>query len=268
MEQSSIKKLTIFEHQFWLQILGDHARFILNGLSPNETTFIKKADMFISKFDNLLDLSKQKLSNDELDELNTEIYKVALKFREFKLDIINKQLTDKIDISLSSTFINHMVNELDDYILILTALIKESYSHANPIHLHLLWLSDGAGHASIIASNLDITQKQLIKIMRMYSKNFDNMYLKAIEYKGYMRGGLTDFPALNKLNLDVDEIMNSFKEILKELRENVLNKKVLSILPPLSYDHMFREECYYLTKLSFVANINKPNCNPAKERIE
>jgi len=31
---------------------------------------------------------------------------------------------------------------------------------------------------------------------------------------------------------------------------------------------MFREECYYLTKLSMVASIKEPDCDPGKPRVE
>jgi hypothetical protein len=33
-------------------------------------------------------------------------------------------------------------------------------------------------------------------------------------------------------------------------------------------DHMFREECYYLMKLSESANLDTPNCDPTKPRIK
>lgn len=32
-----------FEHQFWLQILGDHGRFIFSNLSPEEKDEINRA---------------------------------------------------------------------------------------------------------------------------------------------------------------------------------------------------------------------------------
>jgi hypothetical protein len=62
--------------------------------------------------------------------------------------------------------------------------------------------------------------------------------------------------------------MTCFKEYLKELGKGVMEKKILGILSPLVTDHMFREECYYLTKLSWVANTNEPGCDPAKPRID
>ncbi len=45
----------IFEHRFWLQIMGDHARFILYSLAPNEAEAIKKAKQFIENYDDLLE---------------------------------------------------------------------------------------------------------------------------------------------------------------------------------------------------------------------
>ena len=33
-------------------------------------------------------------------------------------------------------------------------------------------------------------------------------------------------------------------------------------------NHMIREECYYLTKLSMVSHIKNPECDPTKSRIE
>ena len=62
--------------------------------------------------------------------------------------------------------------------------------------------------------------------------------------------------------------MTYFKEFLKELEIGVAEKKILSILSPLVPDHMFREECYYLTKLSMVANTKEPDCDPRKARVE
>lgn len=268
MKFNSIEEMTIFEHNFWLQILGDHSRFILNALSPKEVPFVQQANKFINLFDDLLEKSRKPLSKENLSVLNNQAYSAAMKIREFKLSIISRQLTDEITISLPPTFINHMVNELDEYIFILNALMREKIPPKGPIHLHLLWLPDGSGHASTIASNLDITEKELIKKSKEYAKEFDDLYLRTIEYNGYTRTGICNFPALNTLNSDADGVMTLFKKFLKEVQESIMKKKVLSTLTPLSPDHMFREECYYLTKLSMVSDIKQPDCNPAKPRIE
>lgn len=172
MIDTKIKRNGIFEHAFWLQILGDHSWFILNALSPKETDFIDKANEFIDLFDCLLKKSHKSSSIENLHELNYQAYSSAMKIREFKLSIIAKMIEDKISINMSPTFVNHMVNELEEYICILNALINGSIPNTSDIHLHLLWISDGADHAFIIYRSLDMTEKELINKGHMYSKIF------------------------------------------------------------------------------------------------
>lgn len=268
MANCNIKEMSLFEHRFWLQILGDHSRFILNALSPKETTFIEQTKQFICIFDDLLEKARKPVPTKNLHELNYKAYSAAMKIRELKLTILSKQIKEKININLPPTFINHMLNELDEYICILNDLIKGNMFSTKDLNLHLLWLPDGAGHAEAIASALDMTHKELIKKGKEYSKIFTNLYLRSIEYRGYTRTGICDFPALRKLNFDADEIMMCFKKFLKELEEAILDKKVLGTIYPLMTDHMFREECYYLTKLSMVSETEAPKCDPTKPRIE
>ena len=136
------------------------------------------------------------------------------------------------------------------------------------INLHLLWIPDGAGHASIISSSLDMTEKELINKGHIYSKIFTDLYLRTIEYNGYTRTHIYDFPALRRLNDNADDTMTSFKKFLKELEEAILEKKVLGTIYPLMIDHMIREECYYLTKISIVSDTKNPECDPTKPRIQ
>lgn len=41
------EKTAVFEHRFWLQILGDHARFIFNSLSPPKQQKSKERNPWI-----------------------------------------------------------------------------------------------------------------------------------------------------------------------------------------------------------------------------
>jgi hypothetical protein len=41
-----------------------------------------------------------------------------------------------------------------------------------------------------------------------------------------------------------------------------ISKEALGIIMPLMLDHMYREECYYLTKLAEVSEVKRPECNP------
>ncbi|RKJ59405.1 DUF2935 domain-containing protein, partial [Butyricicoccus sp. 1XD8-22] len=50
----SFLKSAVYEHRFWLQVLGDHSRFIHDSLYPSEKSDIEKATFFIQHFDKLL----------------------------------------------------------------------------------------------------------------------------------------------------------------------------------------------------------------------
>lgn len=258
----------LFEHRFWLQILGDHSRFIINALPCKEVDLVKKATSFKSLFDKLLNTARGDLSPKDLAQLTKAARSASEELRIFKLYIISQQISGKISFNLPPTFVNHMVNELDEYLKLLNCFIEDQKPLLNPIHHHLLWLPDGSGHASSIASTLDMTEKDLIKLSKQFAKSFDNLYLKSIEFNGYMRTGICEFPALDRLNECADMEMNAFKQFLEDLKQCILEKKVLGIIDPLVPDHMYREECYYQTKLSQTSKVNPPNCNPTKPRIK
>lgn len=254
-----------FEHRFWLQILGDHSRFIYEALAPVETEDIKKANTFINVFDTLLIRTK----TENPVKLSADAEVEVMKLREFKLDLIRKHLQGKIKIHLSPTFINHMVNELEEYLRILKHLKSQQIPPIyHELHHHLVWLLDAVGHASAISDSLDHVEKRLQEKSNLYTKHFEDFYLKAVEMAGYLRTNLTTFPALDKMNKDVSLEMKLFQNFLQELEELELSAQALGTFSPLMADHMFREECYYLMKLAESTNLAKPDCDPAKPRIK
>jgi hypothetical protein len=260
---------TLYENRFWLQIMGDHARFIYYSLAVSETEHIQKAQQFIGIYDQLLDVARRQLLETEAGSLNQAAYKNTYEFREFKLRLLALTLESKLKVHLSSTFFNHMLNELEEYILTLSALMNRQDTLFHPLHYHTLWLSDAVGHAAGVAANLDEVEKDYIDKSRKYEKQFTDMYMKTIELNGYMRTGRDRFAALTRLNEQAASEMFGFKEFLEQIKLERINARLLGTLMPLMADHMAREECYYLTKLSESARgIRKPDCDPARRRIE
>lgn len=259
------EKTARFEHRFWLQILGDHSRFIYESLAPVQTEEIETALTFIREFDTLLERTKSA----NLWTLSREAESEVIKLREFKLELLRKHLIGKIKIHLSPTFINHMVNELEEYLRILEHLkAGEVPPVYHELHHHLLWLLDAAGHAEAISTNLDGVEKKLREKSNSYLKNFENFYLKSVELAGYLRTNLASFPALDKMNLDSQLEIKLFQNFLQEIEELRLSKQALGTFAPLMADHMYREECYYLMKLAESTKLDPPNCDPAKPRLK
>lgn len=258
------EKTARFEHRFWLQILGDHSRFIHAALAPVEKSEIQIAADFIKRFDALLDRSK----SGEIIQLSMDAEAETLKLREFKFTLIKRHLVGKIKIHLSATFLNHMVNELEEYLRILKHLnAKEIPPVYHELHHHLVWVLDAAGHADAISTNLDSVEKRLREKSDRFMKHFEDFYLKAVELAGFLRTQLTAFPALEKYNSDVKLEIKLFLNFLHEIEELELSAQALGTFSPLMADHMTREECYYLMKLAESTKGESPNCDPTKPRL-
>jgi hypothetical protein len=257
-----------FEHQFWLQILGDHSRFIYFALSAPQVNEIQLAKQFIEEFDRLLIAARREASS-ELTNLTRQANELTLKLRLFKLELLDKLLLGQLKISLTPTFINHMLNELEEFLRILSEVLSGKPVPKFPsLHHDLLWLPDAAGHAASIASELDAVEKRLIKKSMQFEEHFNAFYLKAIELTGYFRTMREHYPAVTKFHKDVNMEMNIFMAFLKELEEQDISAELLDRLNPLVPDHMYREECYYLMKLSQNEAITALDCDPAKPRVE
>ncbi|HET7658405.1 MAG TPA: DUF2935 domain-containing protein [Bacillales bacterium] len=270
MSNRLLEQTAVFEHSFWLQVLGDHSRFIFHALPASERAYWQQAELYIQHFDQLL--QKVRASGNQpvpLQEITQSAYQLASQFREFKLFILRRQLVGTLSFNLSPTFVSHMVNELDEYIRILSYLLQQQVPPpAHVVHHHLLWLLDATGHAGSIKAELDLTEHQLKMKSHKFFSDFQHFYLKALEMAGYLRTNLDRFPALSRFNHQVKLEMVVFQEFLKELAEMELNKEDLSTMFPLMADHMYREECYYLMKLSEVTELSPPECDPAKPRME
>lgn len=253
------------ENGFWLQILGDHARFIHDALAPSEKENIRTAEYFITVFDELL----AQAGGADPVQLSMLAEAEAEKLRSFKLKLIEEHLIGKIKIQLGPTFINHMVNELEEYLLVLNYLKKgEAPPVFHELHHHLIWLLDAAGHAGAISDNMDRIEKMIKEKSGDYTKHFEGFYLKAVELTGFLRTNIQSFPALDRFNKNVKLEMRLFMNFLDEIEELELSNQALGTFAPLMADHMFREECYYLTKLAESQSEEKPDCNPAKPRLQ
>lgn len=269
MDAFSNMDAALSEHRFWLQIMGDHSRFIFFSLAPTESEYILTAQEFIILFDQLLEQSHKRLSAAALEELNRKAYEATYRLREFKIELLSMSLTSEIKTHLPPTFFNDMLNELEEYLFILNSLMNGQIPLLHPIHYHMLWLMDAVGHSASIMSEIDFIEKDLTKSANQFEIQFKDLDTKSLTLNGYLRTGMSNFPSLERLNEQANTAINNFMEFLGAIRDQRMDGKILGTLMPLVADHMFREECYYLVKLSQASgNIRKPDCDPASPRLE
>lgn len=257
----------LFEHRFWLQILGEHAQFIRDGLGQSEPQEIAKAIELARKFDELLLLSRQPLTGQPLFDLTERAYRNTVRLREFKLHLLRRQLTGNLSLYLTASFLNHMVSELEEYLRITGFLLQgTSPPKLHPLDHHLLWLFDASFHCAAIPMYIDYTETNIIHGSRKFQREFEVYYLKAIEFAGYLRANIERFPALTRFNHEVNLEMLLFAKFLEEIKELELDGKLLSVFTAILPDHLAREEYYYLLKLSTVSEVPKPSGDPTRPR--
>lgn len=259
-----------FELIFWVQVMGDHSRFIKSALMPNASNSIMVADNFIHLFDKLLDKVRQASNINHDGDLIGEITAGILSLREFKRELLSERLRNLPSTSLTPTFYNHMLNELERFLSMLTIGTPEGSTKENILGEHLLWSLDASGHAAALAGELDKVEYGLRSEAESFIKWFDELYIKAVELTGYYRGNPPAVqPVLEAYNLEIVKVMQGFMGYLDEIKEKILKGRLLSGLSPLIPDHMYREECYYLHKVAgSQTGIPKPECDPGRPRVE
>lgn len=236
------KRALAYEQNFWLHVLRDHCQFILGSLAPTEDKEIAKAQEMFTLFDNLYQHRSHDLP---------VIHEAACKLREFKLHLLKRLLTEQISFHLTPTFVNHMVNELEEYMRILDCFMQKKLPpHLHSLHHHLIWLPDAAGHAAGLNERTDGVEKECLEKTAYFKHKFEAFYLKAIELAGYLRTNCMRFPALSRFDNDVELQIKIFQNFLKEIEEMTTDKTLLGTIAPLMADHMYREERYYLDKLA------------------
>lgn len=244
----SYKEAAVYEHSFWLQVLGDHARFIHHALSSDEYELVAQADNFIHTFDTYLQNVCEQHIHD-IPAFTQEVGKDVREFRRMKLSLIEQSINDEIIIDLSTSFLHHMVTELEEYLLVIGYLGKgEAPPIFHELHHHMLWLTDASGHAEVIQDELN--DKYLKQKGQEFQNHFDQFYTKAVELSGYLKTNLHSFPALDKFNSHVELERKLFHTFLNEIDDMNLSVNLLDNFADLMADHMAREEQYYVQKLA------------------
>lgn len=252
---------------FWLQIMGDHARFIKGSLSPDQGNMVMIAVNFIETYDRLLEKARQ--SSTMKEPIFSEITQITLSLRDFKRELLAERLKNTAVTALTPTYYNHMLNELEDFLKVVTDIKVGRQSTGGILGQHLLWSLDAAGHAASLGSDFDKVEYQLREGARKFEQSFDRFYIKAVELTGLFRScPPAAEPVLAAYNGEMTNQMKAFMVYLEDLQKGLLQQRVLGRLVPLIPDHMYREECYYLSKIAeHQPSLMILDCDPGRPRI-
>jgi hypothetical protein len=244
------------EIEFWTQIMRDHGEFQYLNLSINEVEVIRTAINFRNWFDKLNMEVKSisgELSPSALSNLISTNEMAVTQFIEFKKMMLKRLMKCDIQLGMTPSFLNHMINEALEFYRVLN--IAQGAIPLNRvlenIRLHKVWLPDAAGHASAIAAELDAIESLYVNTAQEFAKKFNELFKKAFEmYKMFERTGIEN-GGLHHFNREVEETLESFIVFLNKVEKLRMECKVYStgMVLPLLPNHMIREEKYYIYRI-------------------
>ncbi len=248
---------SIKENLFWLEILMEHAMFQSDALSPKETQLIREARDFHRTFKGLLAEVKriaQEPRRDEVIRLNQQSQAETMRFIGFKKHMIELGLRCEISIALTPSFLNHMLEEGKRFLKVLEGLMRgrpqEPCGAYMLMEAHNLWIPDSLGHANFLLGSLDLSQRNLADRLEKISRDFCHLYINRGELDSILK--VLDYPdaqAIYGLNEESKRAVMKLIALLRALKTQLSNCKVLATVNPLIIDHMIREANYYLSNL-------------------
>lgn len=239
---------------FWNGIMSDHGKFLINSLTGKEKDMVD----LVTKYHFTFQKMNEELLNPKVDiKLKIKETKdLVSDFVQLKKSLLSRLLSCDIELTMTPTFLNDMINEAMEYYLIL-CLANDNIKF-NPllelIRIHKIWLFDAAGHAYFIASQLDGIETLFIKKSLDFYQDFNSLYLESTQLALLYERTLLTNGKIDHFNQTVISLMHSFISFLKNLKDLKSECKVLTTgtFSPLVLDHMIREEEYYLAKIAYL----------------
>ncbi|WP_168413196.1 DUF2935 domain-containing protein [Bacillus salacetis] len=255
------------EHQFWLNMLQDHAYFARDYLSPAETKYVSEADMFIRSFEAVL----QQLysiprnaahSSKEMIELAGFAYQTAGKYYLFEGNLLNLRLRNEININLTPTYFNGTLNENAEYLRILQYYMQgQEAPPLSLVDLLSLWLEDQLGHAALLVRVVDGIEFDIIRQAEGLKLKFSQYIVKNNAIKGYLRFLPPNSPIQIRFAHEVAESVVAFNNLMSYTLEKYNEKSLVNQSTRRFLFHHFPEACYFMKKMSFYApNLHYPPC--------
>ncbi|MBM7584020.1 hypothetical protein JOC86_000557 [Bacillus pakistanensis] len=259
------------EHSFWLEILEDHAYFIRDFLSSNESKWVETAKVYITAFANLRrELSNIGIDTDvnsqEMIQFSQRAFQIANRYYHFEGQLQRLRIENKINLNLTPSYLNGTLNENQEYLRILSYYINGQIPPRLPlVDLMDLWLEDQVGHAALLIRSIDGVEIPLIQKATHYKELFSAFILQNEAIKGFLRFMPKNFRGQIHFAKEVAIAVTGFTQLVQEtvslyIEDEVFNQATLRFL-----EHHFPEACYFLKKLSYYAqDIDYPPCSLSK----
>jgi hypothetical protein len=257
-----------YENQFWLQIIGDYARLLIQAFSPDQKGEIQQARDYINLFDNLLSRARQNPTADQLAQLNRDAYTATKNIQNFFLQMLSLQVRSGSPIFIKPTIISNAVTFTEEYLYLLDAFMNNKQPAAvTALQLEIYWLPAFIQIAKVITDSLGLYQVDFRRKADDFSNKFINLLLASMDLQGVSRIGTNDFPMQNEHHKEVINALQEFSGFLEMLAALCQQNRMPGSLSTLYLDRSDRLACYVLKQLAVLTDAKIPECDPTRPRI-
>ncbi|WLR57192.1 DUF2935 domain-containing protein [Mesobacillus subterraneus] len=261
------------EHAFWLEMLQDHAYFVRDGLSPNETEYVEIARQFIRLYDELL-VGLRSIPRDadyqdsQMIDFSRKAWQVAKSYYDFEGTMQSLRIDNKVNLNLSPTYLNGTLSENQEYLRILSYLVQGQ----EPVRLTVteimdLWLEDQLGHAVLFENLLDPIEVGSNTAAQEYKRRFQLYIVQNHHLKNYLRVKQPGFARQQEFIFEVGKTTQEMNQFVKNMVQKYKDKTLLNKSNLRFLEHHFPETCYFLANLSYYEPRLQPlvgNCSLSK----
>ena len=238
-------KMDKYDLLFWTDILSEHAKFQINAFSHKEGNYISTAERFYHnfiKYNQTIEYGK----NVDMYALENDV----IKFISFKKEIIFNLLHHNILINFSPSFINHMVNEANEFLGMFRSGICPEKTQ-NPSLYIKIWLADASGHASTLSAFLDLAEVPNIQHAEFFKDMFDKLGKKASEIT-MIKENMETHVDVSFLKEETIEALDEFILYVEKIGELLDSKRIMSVGTMSSEitTHFVKEHRYFINKLN------------------
>lgn len=267
----------LYEMQFWLGIMTDHAAMIRQGLDPSEKSFFNEANHFTMRMQEL-HYEANSINPEKSDQINELIDRTIPQVEQlayFKRELYGLTRECKVLIILPADVLDHVRREADFFLGVLNFALGEPTPLKRTIGIpdsdeealtvprlmipevteqkelaleeSLFWLRQNMEHAQVLSLYFrPELQHALFRKTKRYQNRLTALYNQALAVNKSHKG-------LERLLRDSKSLTTDWRDFVQNLFDDVTNCRVptgqTNIWPSVD-EHFIREADYFLEVLN------------------
>lgn len=241
-------------NRFFLRIMKEHSFFLRLGLPCDRRELIERAMFFEAAYNRLLERASQTQGVPAVRALNEESIQLTKRLVDYKTHLLLMMLRCELGGFNFPLLIDHIRREALYFIDHLESLQRgETVNPVTSLTLEeVFWTRIMADHSKFIVHLLDPSERQLVERAEEFSEEFDELRFQASDFESFLSINPIFVPSLGRFTRGVIAETIELRDFKAQARDLIARCEIVSLIPELLADHVFREAQHFLEILGGV----------------